>query len=149
MILAIALLEKERIDKEIQNDILALLNNHINSCQDILRTDKYLEPMLIIYYEDKNPDLIGLQPESGSSDMDQALNVVLEQLRKTNFMYSIFSYSTQILLDNKKTTALKTYVFTNTGLTNIFFNPYEVKGLFKKSITIDKPILKNTIENIF
>lgn len=137
------------IDKEIQNDILTLLNNHINSCQDILRTDKYLEPMLVIYYENKNPDLIGLQPESGSSDMDQALNVVLEQLRKTNFMYSIFSYSTQIILDNKKTTALKTYVFTNTGLTNIFFNPYEVKGLFKKSITIDKPILKNTIENIF
>lgn len=130
-----------------QEEIIDLLNNHIAASSDILKEDHCLIPMLMI------PDLkqlLSLQSKDGTIDVDRAYATVIETLKNCNFTYALFSYTTKIKLDsNKITNALKTYIYTKDRIEVSFFTPFEIKGLFKKTINIEKTILIEIKENIF
>ena len=66
------------------------------------------------------------------------------------FTYALFSYSTRIgLAAGGETDALKTYIFTQNGIEVSFYTPFTVKGLFKKTINVEKSILAEIKENVF
>ena len=135
------------LDTAVQESIIDLLNNHIASTADILKQDRCLIPMLMI--PDSN-QLVSLQSRDGSVDVDRAYAAVVEKLKDETFTYALFSYSTRIgLAAGGKTDALKTYIFTQNGIEVSFYTPFTVKGLFKKSINVEKSILAEIKENIF
>ncbi|MBR2340877.1 MAG: hypothetical protein IKA72_00510 [Clostridia bacterium] len=130
-----------------QERIIELLNNHIAASADILKQDRCLIPMLMI--PDLN-QLVSLQSRDGTVDVDRAYAAVVGKLKNEVFTYALFSYSTRIRLETgAKTDALKTYIFTQNGIEVSFFTPFTIKGLFKKTINIEKSILAEIKENIF
>ena len=135
------------LDNSTQEKIIDLLNNHIATTVDILKKDRCLIPMLMI--PDSN-QLVSLQSRDGSVDVDKAYAFVVEKLKNEAFTYALFSYSTRIGLSaGGETDALKTYIFTQNGIEISFYTPFTLKGLFKKSINVDKSILADIKENIF
>jgi len=135
------------LDTAVQDSIVDLINDHIAASVDVLKADRVLSPMLMI--PDTN-QLISLQPKDGNADVDRAYAFVVEKLKGESFTYALFSYSTRIALPSgSKTDALKSYVFTSDGIEVSFYTPYVVKGLFKKTITVEETILAEVKENIF
>jgi hypothetical protein len=135
------------LDNTTQNRILGLLNNHIAATADILKRDRSLIPMLMI--PDSN-QLVSLQPRDGSVDVDKAYSAVVAKLKSEDFTYALFSYSTRIgLAAGGETDALKTYIFAKNGIEVSFYTPFTVKGLFKKTIHIEKTIFAEIKENVF
>lgn len=135
------------LDNEVQERIIELLNNHVAATADVLKEDRCLIPMLMI--PDSN-QLISLQSKDGSVDVDKAYTFVVEKLKKETFSYALFSYSTRIgLATGKESDALKTYIFTSSGIEVSFYTPYSVKGLFKKNINIEKTIFSELKEEVF
>ena len=135
------------LDTAVQESIIALLNNHIASTADILKKDRCLIPMMMI--PDLN-QLISLQSRDGSVDVDKAYTAVVGKLKDEAFTYALFSYSTRIgLAAGGETDALKTYIFTQNGIEVSFYTPFAVKGLFKKTINVEKSILAEIKENVF
>ena len=135
------------LDTAVQESIIALLNNHIASTADILKQDRCLIPMLMI--PDSN-QLVSLQSRDGSVDVDKAYATVVGKLKDEAFTYALFSYSTRIgLATGGETDALKTYIFTQNGIEVSFYTPFTLKGLFKKTINIEKSILAEIKDNIF
>lgn len=139
------------IPNEITDKVLELLNNHLALSASNLSKDKCVLPMLMT--QGNKPDsnnLMSLQPKNGQIDVDAALAVAIELLKKTDFEFALFSYSTQIGLSNGKlTNALKTFIFTENGLTIVFFTPYKISGFLKKKVDYEKSILGEIIDNIF
>ena len=135
------------IDSNVQDKIVDMLNNHIAATANILKQDRCLIPMLMI------PDtkqLVSLQSKDGTIDVDGAYAAVINKLRNEDFTYALFSYSSKIgLVNGKVIDALKTYIFTKDGLEVSFYTPFEVKGLFKKVINVEKSMLAEIKENIF
>ena len=135
------------IDSNVQDKIVDMLNNHIAATANILKQDRHLIPMLMI------PDtkqLVSLQSIDGTIDVDGAYAAVINKLRNEDFTYALFSYSSKIgLVNGKVIDALKTYIFTKDGLEVSFYTPFEVKGLFKKVINVEKSMLAEIKENIF
>ena len=135
------------LDTAVQESIIDLLNNHIASSADILKQDRCLIPMLMI--PDSN-QLVSLQSRDGSVDVDRVYAAVVGKLKNEAFTYALFSYSTRIgLATGEETDALKTYIFTQNGIEVSFYTPFTVKGLFKKTINVEKSILAEIKENIF
>ncbi len=135
------------LDNATQENIVDLLNNHIAATADILKQDRCLIPMLMI--PDSN-QLVSLQSRDGSVDVDKAYAAVVKKLKNEAFTYALFSYSTRIgLAAGGGADALKTYIFTQSGIEVSFYTPFEVKGLFKKTINVEKSILAGIKENIF
>ena len=94
--------------------------------------------------------LVSLQSRDGSVDVDKAYATVVEKLKNEAFTYALFSYSTRIgLAAGGETDALKTYIFTQNGIEVSFYTPFAVKGLFKKTINVEKSILAEIKENVF
>jgi hypothetical protein len=135
------------IDSNVQDKIVDMLNNHIAATVNILKQDRHLIPMLMI------PDtkqLVSLQSKDGTIDVDGAYAAVINKLRNEDFTYALFSYSSKIgLVNGKVIDALKTYIFTKDGLEVSFYTPFEVKGIFKKVINVEKSMLAEIKENIF
>ena len=135
------------IDSNVQDKIVDMLNNHIAATVNILKQDRHLIPMLMI------PDtkqLVSLQSIDGTIDVDGAYAAVINKLRNEDFTYALFSYSSKIgLVNGKVIDALKTYIFTKDGLEVSFYTPFEVKGIFKKVINVEKSMLAEIKENIF
>ena len=135
------------IDSNVQDKIVDMLNNHIAATVNILKQDRHLIPMLMI------PDtkqLVSLQSKVGTIDVDGAYDAVINKLRYEDFTYALFSYSSKIgLVNGKVIDALKTYIFTKDGLEVSFYTPFEVKGIFKKVINVEKSMLAEIKENIF
>lgn len=136
----------EDLDADIRNHIIELLDNHIAISVDILKQDHCLSPMLMI---PDSKQLISLQPKGENTDVDKAYAFVVEKLKREAFSYALFSYSTQIGLSSGITNALKTYIFSSTGIEVSFFTPYTLKGKLKKSIQLEKTILFEYKENVF
>ena len=135
------------LDTAVQESVIDLLNNHIASSADILKQDRCLIPMLMI---PESNQLISLQSRDGSVDVDKAYDAVVGKLKNEVFTYALFSYSTRIgLAAGDETDALKTYIFTQNGIEVSFYTPFTVKGLFKKSINVEKSILAEIKENVF
>ena len=135
------------LDTAVQESMIDLLNNHIASSVDILKQDRCFIPMLMM--PDSN-QLVSLQSRDGSVDVDRAYTAVVEKLKNQAFTYALFSYSTRIgLAAGGETDALKTYIFTRNGIEVSFYTPFTVKGLFKKSINVEKSILAEIKEHIF
>ena len=135
------------LDTAVQESIIDLLNNHIASSADILKQDRCLIPMLMI---PDSKQLFSLQSRDGSVDVDRAYAAVVDKLKNEAFTYALFSYSTRIgLAAGGETDALKTYIFTQNGIEVSFYTPFTVKGLFKKTINVEKSILAEIKENIF
>ena len=130
-----------------QQEIVQLLNNHIAVSADILLKDRCLIPMLML------PDtkqLMALHGEDGPVDYDKCHNLAIRVLKDKNFTYALFSYSTRVALSSgKQTDALKTCIFTGDGIEISFYSPYRIKGLFKKTIDLRKPIIGELRENVF
>ena len=135
------------IDSNVQDKIVDMLNNHIAATVNILKQDRHLIPMLMI------PDtkqLVSLQSIDGTIDVDGAYAAVINKLRNEDFTYALFSYGSKIgLVNGKVIDALKTYIFTKDGLEVSFYTPFEVKGIFKKVINVEKSMLAEIKENIF
>ena len=135
------------LDTSVQESVIDLLNNHIASVADVLKQDRCLVPMLMI--PDSN-QLVSLQSRDDSVDVDKAYATVVGKLKDEAFTYALFSYSTRIgLAAGGETDALKTYIFTQNGIEVSFYTPFAVKGLFKKTINVEKSILAEIKENVF
>ena len=135
------------LDTAVQESIVDLLNNHIAATADILKQDRCLIPMLMI---PESNQLVSLQSRDGSVDVDKAYAAVVGKLKNEAFTYALFSYSTRIgLAAGGETDALKTYIFTQNGIEVSFYTPFAVKGLFKKTINVEKSILAEIKENVF
>ena len=135
------------LDAAVQESILDLLDNHIATTADILKQDRCLVPMLRI--PDSN-QLVSLQSKDGSVDVDRAYAAVVGKLKNEAFTYALFSYSTRIgLAAGGETDALKTYIFTRDGTEVSFYTPFAVKGLFKKTVHVEKSILAEIKEAVF
>ncbi len=135
------------LDTAVQERIVDLLNNHIVATADILKKDRCLIPMLMI---PETKQLVSLQSRDGVVDVDRAYATVVAKLKNETFTYALFSYSTQIgLTTGGVSDALKTYIFMQNGIEISFYTPFAVKGIFKKTINIEKSILSEIKENIF
>ncbi|MBQ3490084.1 MAG: hypothetical protein IJA86_05815 [Clostridia bacterium] len=135
------------LDTTVQEGIVNLLHKHIAATADILKQDRCLIPMLMI--PDSN-QIVSLQSRDGSVDVDRAYAAVVGKLKNEAFTYALFSYSTRIgLAAGGETDALKTYIFTQNGIEVSFYTPFTVKGLFKKTINVEKSILAEIKEHIF
>ena len=135
------------LDNVTQEKMIELLNNHVAVTADILKQDRCLIPMLMI---SNTNQLVSLQSRDGSVDVDKAYALVIEKLKNETFTYALFSYSTRIgLAAGGETDALKTYIFTQNGIEVSFYTPFAVKGLFKKTINVEKSILAEIKEHIF
>ena len=134
------------LDHTTQETIIDMLNNHIARAAEILKHDGDLIPMLMIPDSDQ---LISLQSRDGSVDVDRAYAAVINKLKNEAFTYALFSYSTRIgFADGGETDALKTYIFTQDGTEVVFYTPYELGGLFKKTISIEETILVGIKQNV-
>ena len=135
------------INVEAQAKVLELLNEHIATSVDIIKADHILLPMLIIF---DSRQLFSLQPKNDETDVDKAYAFVVDKLKKESFSYALFSYSTQIELENSKiSNAIKTYIFTAQGIEISFYTPYSLKGLLRKSINVEKTIFGGIKEHVF
>ena len=134
-----------QLDSLIQYVIMDLLNNHIKATVSILKKDRYLMPMMVL---DSN-QLISLQSQDGSTDVDRAYAFVLKKLKNESFNHAVFSYSTKVCIsDGGLTDVIKTYVFLSNGLEVSFYTPYTVKGFFKKKVSVGNTLLIEVKENV-
>ncbi len=133
----------------VQNDIIELLNEHVATSAEIIRDDKCLLPMLMIKGEDSDSNqLVCLQPADGNIDVDKAYCFVLQKLKALPFTYALFSYSTQVgLATGGISDAIKTVIFTSQGAAVSFYTPYSLKGVFRKTLTLEKSMLGEIEEN--
>ena len=135
------------LDDTTQEKIVDLLNNHIAATADILKQDRCLIPMLMI--PDSN-QLVSLQSRDGSVDVNRAYAAAVGKLKNEVCTYALFSYSTRIgLAAGGETDALKTHIFTQNGIEASFCTPFTIRGLFKKSIHVEKSVLTKIKENFF
>ena len=135
------------LDNVTQEKMIELLNNHVAVTADILKQDRGLIPMLMI---SNTNQLVSLQSRDGSVDVDKAYALVIEKLKNETFTYALFSYSTRIgLATGGESDALKTYIFTSNGIEVSFYTPFAIKGIFKKTINVEKTIFSEIKENIF
>ncbi len=135
------------LEPAVQESIVELLNHHLQTSADILKKDRCLLPMLMI--PDSNR-LFGFQSKDANTDVDKAYAIAVEKLKQEAFTYALFSYSTQVGLQSGAVSdAIKTCVFTANGIEVSFYTPYAVKGLFKKTVNMEKSILSEVKENIF
>ena len=133
------------LDSLIQYVIMDLLNSHIKATVSILKKDGYLMPMMIL---DSN-QLISLQSQDGSTDVDRAYVFVVEKLKNESFDHAVFSYSSKVCLsEGSLTDVIKTYVFLSNGLEVSFYTPYTVKGIFKKKVSVGNTLLIEVKENV-
>ena len=133
------------LDSLIQYVIMDLLNSHIKATVSILEKDRYLMPMMIL---DSN-QLISLQSQDGSTDVDRAYAFVLKKLKNESFNHAVFSYSSKVCIsDGSLTDVIKTYVFLSNGLEVSFYTPYTVKGIFKKKVSVGNTLLIEVKENV-
>ena len=133
-----------QLDSLIQYEIMDLLNSHIKATVSILEKDRYLMPMMIL---DSN-QLISLQSQDGSTDVDRAYAFVLKKLKNESFNHAVFSYNTKVCIsDGSLTDVIKTYVFLSNGLEVSFYTPYTVKGFFKKKVSVGNTLLIEVKEN--
>ena len=133
------------LDSLIQYVIMDLLNSHIKTTISILEKDRYLMPMMIL---DSN-QLISLQSQDGSTDVDRAYVFVVEKLKNESFDHAVFSYSSKVCLsEGSITDVIKTYVFLSNGLEVSFYTPYTVKGFFKKKVSVGNTLLIEVKENV-
>ena len=133
------------LDSLIQYVIMDLLNSHIKATVSILKKDRYLMPMMIL---DSN-QLISLQSQDGSTDVDRAYVFVVEKLKNESFDHAVFSYSSKVCLsEGSITDVIKTYVFLSNGLEVSFYTPYTVKGFFKKKASVGNTLLIEVKENV-
>ena len=134
-----------QLDSLIQYEIMDLLNSHIKATVSILEKDRYLMPMMIL---DSN-QLISLQSQDGSTDVDRAYSFVLKKLKNESFNHAVFSYSSKVCIsDGSLTDVIKTYVFLSNGLEVSFYTPYTVKGFFKKKVSVGNTLLIDVKENV-
>lgn len=134
-----------QLDSLIQYVIMDLLNSHIKTTISILKKDRYLMPMMVL---DSN-QLISLQSQDGSTDVDRAYAFVLKKLKNESFNHAVFSYSTKVCIsDGSLTDVIKTYVFLSNGLEVSFYTPYTVKGFFKKKVSVGNTLLIEVKENV-
>ena len=134
-----------QLDSLIQYEIMDLLNSHIKATVSILEKDRYLMPMMIL---DSN-QLISLQSQDGSTDVDRAYSFVLKKLKNESFNHAVFSYSTKVCIsEGSITDVIKTYVFLSNGLEVSFYTPYTVKGFFKKKVSVGNTLLIEVKENV-
>lgn len=134
-----------QLDSLIQYEIMDLLNSHIKATVSILKKDRYLMPMMIL---DSN-QLISLQSQDGSTDVDRAYVFVVEKLKNESFDHAVFSYSSKVCLsEGSITDVIKTYVFLSNGLEVSFYTPYTVKGFFKKKVSVGNTLLIEVKENV-
>lgn len=134
-----------QLDSLIQYEIMDLLNSHIKATVSILKKDRYLMPMMIL---DSN-QLISLQSQDGSTDVDRAYAFVLKKLKNESFNHAVFSYNTKVCIsDGSLTDVIKTYVFLSNGLEVSFYTPYTVKGFFKKKVSVGNTLLIEVKENV-
>ena len=134
-----------QLDSLIQYEIMDLLNSHIKATVSILKKDRYLMPMMIL---DSN-QLISLQSQDGSTDVDRAYVFVVEKLKNESFDHAVFSYSSKVCLsEGSLTDVIKTYVFLSNGLEVSFYTPYTVKGFFKKKVSVGNTLLIEVKENV-
>ena len=135
------------LDNVTQEKMIELLNNHVAVTADILKQDRCLIPMLMI---SNTNQLVSLQSRDGSVDVDKAYALVIEKLKNETFTYALFSYSTRIgLATGGESDALKTYIFTSNGIEVSFYTPFAIKGIFKKTINVEKTNFSEIKENIF
>lgn len=135
------------LDGAVREKIIEALTDHIVVVADILKKDRCLMPMLMV---SGTKQLMSLQAQDGSVDVDRAYARVVELLKTENFGYALFSYSTRIgLASGRETDALKTHIFTSDGMEVSFYTPYTVKGIFKKSVSFEKNIFDQIKEGIF
>ena len=134
-----------QLDSLIQYEIMDLLNSHIKATVSILKKDRYLMPMMVL---DSN-QLISLQSQDGSIDVDRAYAFVLKKLKNESFNHAVFSYSTKVCISyGSLTDVIKTYVFLSNGLEVSFYTPYTVKGFFKKKVSVGNTLLIEVKENV-
>ena len=134
-----------QLDSLIQYEIMDLLNSHIKATVSILEKDRYLMPMMIL---DSN-QLISLQSQDGSTDVDRAYSFVLKKLKNESFNHAVFSYSSKVCIsDGSLTDVIKTYVFLSNGLEVSFYTPYTVKGFFNKKVSVGNTLLIEVKENV-
>ena len=134
-----------QLDSLIQYEIMDLLNSHIKTTVSILKKDRYLMPMMVL---DSN-QLISLQSQDGTTDVDRAYAFVLKKLKNESFNHAVFSYSTKVCIsDGSLTDVIKTYVFLSNGLEVSFYTPYTVKGFFKKKVSVGNTLLIEVKENV-
>jgi len=145
------MMDFQDISPETQEAFLQLLDNHLTISVMNLEKDKCVLPMLMSIGSEPDANLVvSLQPKSGNTDVEAALAAALQRLKKSDFDYALFSYSTKIgLSDDKLVDALKTYIFEKSGLSVVFFTPYKFSGLFKKKADYEKTIIGEIVENIF
>ena len=143
-------MEFKDFDKKTQDDITALVKENLVVAQDIIRTDKFLIPILTIKKDNAQDEIVGLVSADGDDDVDKAFDLAFEKLKNTDFSYARFTYSTQILSRNGGIAdAIKTCIFVKGGVMISFFTPYLIKGLFSKKVFIGDTILEDITENIF
>jgi hypothetical protein len=139
------MMDFSQLDSLIQYVIMDLLNSHIKATVSILKKDRYLMPMMVL---DSN-QLISLQSQDGSIDVDRAYAFVLKKLKNESFNHAVFSYSTKVCIsDGSITDVIKTYVFLSNGLEVSFYTPYTVKGFFKKKVSVGNTLLIEVKENV-
>jgi hypothetical protein len=139
------------IEQNVQNEIVDLLNNHLQASLDIVRKDKVLEPLLVIKGKKEGDNqLVSLQSADGRTDVDKAFLKCKELLKNNEFKYSIFSYSTKMGTNTGGiSNAIKTIIIAEGGLAVTFFSPYVIKGLFNKTVHVGETVLYEIVENIF
>lgn len=139
------MMDFSQLDSLIQYEIMDLLNSHIKATVSILKKDRYLMPMMVL---DSN-QLISLQSQDGSTDVDRAYDFVLKKLKNESFNHAVFSYSSKVCLsEGSLTDVIKTYVFLSNGLEVSFYTPYTVKGFFKKKVSVGNTLLIEVKENV-
>ena len=90
------MMDFSELDSLIQYVIMDLLNSHIKATVSILKKDRYLMPMMIL---DSN-QLISLQSQDGSTDVDRAYVFVVEKLKNESFDHAVFSYITKVCISD-------------------------------------------------
>ena len=90
------MMDFSQLDSLIQYVIMDLLNSHVKATVSILKKDRYLMPMMIL---DSN-QLISLQSQDGSTDVDSAYLFVLKKLKNESFNHAVFSYSSKVCLSD-------------------------------------------------
>jgi hypothetical protein len=128
-----------------------LLDGHLKaSAANLEEKDKCVLPMLLVKRAGVDSNMIySLQPKSGKTDVDEALEVALQLLKDAEFDSAVFSYSTKVGLSNGNLVdALKTFTIDKSGLTVVFFTPFKVNGLFKRKVMYEKSIIGEVMDNI-
>lgn len=140
-------MNRSEMDSTVWERITETYNRHMSVSAELLRKNGELLPMLLLPEEKQ---IVSLQGANGGIDVDKARLRAIEILKERDFSCAVFSYSTQIVRDSGKAeSALKTCVFTPDGTETVFFAPFSIKGIFKKSISFEETVIAEVNENVF